>query len=94
MFWKTISTTIVYVLLSVAIQTVLGFWLAYLLVKRFRGRGIVRALALIPWAVAGLMVGIIWNLMFGQTYGVINDLLMKTDWSTPSFHGSPPGISR
>lgn len=77
-FWKTISTTIVYVLLSVAIQTVLGFWLAYLLVKRFRGRGIVRALALIPWAVAGLMVGIIWNLMFGQTYGVINDLLMKT----------------
>lgn len=76
-FWKTISTTVVYVLLSVAIQTVLGFWLAYLLVKNFRGRGFIRALALIPWAVAGIMVGIIWNLMFGQTYGVINDLLVR-----------------
>lgn len=76
-FVKTISTTVLYVLFSVALQCVLGFWLAYLLNKKFKGRGVVRALALIPWAVAGLMVGIIWNLMLGQTYGVVNDLLMK-----------------
>ena len=43
----------------------------------FKGRGVIRALALVPWAVAGLMVGIIWNLMLGQTYGVINDLLRR-----------------
>jgi len=77
LFWKTLLNTGVYVLLSVAIQTVLGFWLAYLLTRKFKGRGIVRALALVPWAVAGLMVGIIWNLMLGQTYGVINDLLRR-----------------
>lgn len=76
-FWRALGTTAIYVLVSVAIQTVLGFWLAYLLTRKFKGRGVVRALALVPWAVAGLMVGIIWNLMLGQTYGVINDLLVK-----------------
>lgn len=76
-FVKSLGTTAIYVLLSVVIQGVLGFWLAYLLTRKFKGRGLVRALSLIPWAVAGLMVGIIWNLMLGQTYGVVNDLLMK-----------------
>ena len=78
LFWKTLRNTGVYVIASVAFQTVLGFWLAYLLTRKFRGRGIIRALVLVPWAVAGLMVGIIWNLMLGQTYGVVNDLLRRT----------------
>lgn len=77
LFWKTLGNTFVYVVISVIFQTVLGFWLAYLLTRKFKGRGIVRAFALVPWAVAGLMVGIIWNLMLGQTYGVINDLLRR-----------------
>lgn len=48
LFLKTLGNTAVYVLVSVAIQTVLGFWLAYLLTRKFKGRGIVRALALVP----------------------------------------------
>ncbi|HIS13326.1 MAG TPA: sugar ABC transporter permease [Candidatus Ornithospirochaeta stercorigallinarum] len=76
-FYRALGTTAIYVLVSVAIQTVLGFWLAWLLTRKFKGRGLVRAVALVPWAVAGLMVGIIWNLMLGQAYGVINDLLVK-----------------
>ena len=84
-FVKTLSTTVLYVLLSVALQGVLGFWLAYLLTRKFKGRGIIRALSLIPWAVAGLMVGIIWNLMLGQTYGVVNDLLVKCHFAKTKF---------
>ncbi len=76
-FYRSLGTTAIYVLVSVAVQTVLGFWLAWLLTRKFKGRGVVRAFALVPWAVAGIMVGIIWNLMLGQTYGVINDLLVK-----------------
>lgn len=58
-FLKTLGNTAVYVILSVVFQTVLGFWLAWLLTRKFKGRGVIRALALVPWAVAGLMVGII-----------------------------------
>jgi len=77
LFWKTLGNTTTWVLVSTAFQTVLGFWLAYLLCKKFRGRGFVRALGLVPWAVAGVMVGIIWSLMMGESYGLLNDLLKK-----------------
>ena len=81
-FWKTLGNTAVWVIVSVAIQTVLGFWLAYLLTRKFKGRGIIRALSLVPWAVAGIMVGIIWTLIMGETYGVLNDLLKRAGFIT------------
>ena len=77
LFIKGMRNSAVWVLVSVACQTVLGFWLAYLLNKKFQGRGIYRALVLSPWAVAGVMVGIIWSLILGETYGVLNDVLLK-----------------
>lgn len=77
LFLKAIQNSILWVTVSVLFQTVLGFWLAYLLNQKFRGRGIIRALVLSPWAVAGVMVGIIWSLILGETYGVLNDLMMK-----------------
>lgn len=76
-FVKAIRNSVVWVLFSVVIQTVLGFWLAYLLNQKFKGRGIVRALLLSPWAVAGVMVAIIWSLIYGETFGVLNDVLIK-----------------
>lgn len=78
LFLKALRNSLVWVVVSVVIQTVLGFWLAFLLNKQFKGRGLYRALVLSPWAVAGVMVGIIWNLILGETYGVLNDLLMKS----------------
>lgn len=45
LFLKTLGNTAIYVLLSVAFQTVLGFWLAWLLTRKFKGRGIARALS-------------------------------------------------
>lgn len=77
LFFKALVNSAVWVLVSVAIQTVLGFWLATLLNRRFKGRGLYRALVLSPWAVAGVMVGIIWSLIYGETYGVLNDLLRR-----------------
>lgn len=77
LFFKSLKNSAVWVLVSVVFQTVLGFWLALLLNQKFKGRGLVRALALSPWAVAGVMVGIIWSLILGETYGVLNDVLLK-----------------
>lgn len=76
-FVKSLGNTLRWVVYSVLFQTVLGFWLAHLLSKKFRGRGAVRALALAPWAVAGVMVGIIWSLILGESYGLLNDVLKK-----------------
>lgn len=76
-FIKAAKNSAVWVIISVSVQTVLGFWLAYLLNQRFQGRGLYRALILSPWAVAGVMAAIIWSLIYGETFGVLNDLLMK-----------------
>ncbi|MCI8518233.1 MAG: sugar ABC transporter permease [Hungatella sp.] len=76
-FMKAIKNSVVWVFVSVAVQTVLGFWVAYLLNQKFKGRGLYRALVLSPWAVAGVMVAIIWSLIYGETFGVLNDLLLK-----------------
>ncbi|MCI8661893.1 MAG: sugar ABC transporter permease [Hungatella sp.] len=76
-FMKAIKNSLVWVAVSVAVQTVLGFWVAYLLNQKFKGRGLYRALVLSPWAVAGVMVAIIWSLIYGETFGVLNDLLLK-----------------
>lgn len=77
LFRKAIKNSLIWVTISVAMQTILGFWLAWLLNQKFKGRGLCRALALSPWAVAGVMVGIIWSLILGETYGVLNDLLIR-----------------
>lgn len=77
LFIKALRNSFVWVVFSVIVQTVLGFWLAWLLNQKFKGRGLYRALVLSPWAVAGVMVGIIWNLILGETYGVLNDILMR-----------------
>lgn len=77
LFWKSLVNSAVWVLVGVLVQTVLGFWLAYILNKRFKGRGIFRAVSLAPWALAGVMVGIIWQLIYGETYGVLNDVLRR-----------------
>ena len=76
-FMKAIKNSVVWVAVSVAAQTILGFWRAYLLNQKFKGRGLYRALVLSPWAVAGVMVAIIWSLIYGETFGVLNDLLLK-----------------
>ncbi|WP_455649885.1 carbohydrate ABC transporter permease [Enterocloster citroniae] len=76
-FMKAIKNSVIWVAVSVAAQTILGFWLAYLLNQKFKGRGLYRALVLSPWAVAGVMVAIIWSLIYGETFGVLNDLLLK-----------------
>lgn len=77
LFIKALRNSFIWVVFSVIAQTILGFWLAYLLNQKFKGRGLYRALVLSPWAVAGVMVGIIWNLILGETYGVLNDVLMR-----------------
>jgi len=46
--------------------------------QKFKGRGIARAISLVPWAVSGVLVTMLWTLMYDQSSGLINDLLMKT----------------
>lgn len=78
LFWKALQNTATWVVASLAGQFVLGFALALLLQRRFRGRGIYQGLAFLPWAMAGFLIGLIWRWMFNAEFGVVNDLLLKS----------------
>lgn len=76
-FWNALLRTIAMVVICVSMQFLLGFALALLLNRSFRGRGFFRAISMIPWVVPGVLVGLIWRWMYDGNYGVLNDLLVK-----------------
>lgn len=76
-FPKTIKNTVIWVVVSVFFQLVIGMIISLLLRKKFRGSGIYRGIIFFPWAISGFIIGIMWRWMYNGTSGVINDLLMK-----------------
>lgn len=76
-FWKSLMRTGIWVVCGVGFQFLFGFSLALLLNQKFRGRGMVRAVSLIPWATPGVLIGLMWKWLYDGNYGVINDLLQK-----------------
>jgi multiple sugar transport system permease protein len=62
---------------SVAAELVLGMIIALLINRSFRGRGIVRASVLVPWALTTVVSAKMWAWIYDGRYGVANDLLMK-----------------
>lgn len=72
-FWGTI----VWVIAGVGFQFLFGFILALLLNKRFKGRGVVRAVSMVPWVTPGVLIGLMWRWIYDGNMGVLNDLLLK-----------------
>lgn len=50
---------------------------ALILNQNFKGRGFFRALVFIPWAMSGVLTAVLFNLIYNQNYGVLNDILTK-----------------
>jgi len=73
--FRYFSNTIIFVLLTVAIQFVLGLAIALLLNSKIKGRNIFRGVMLIPWTIPSVVVAILWRWMLHQQFGVINYLL-------------------
>ncbi|MGI5288865.1 carbohydrate ABC transporter permease [Nonomuraea polychroma] len=77
-FWTALRNTGTWVVVSLFFQFFLGFGLALLLRRHFRGRGLYQAWVFFPWAMSGFLIGLLWRWMFNGQFGVINDLLLKT----------------
>jgi ABC-type sugar transport system permease subunit len=59
----------------VVLQFVLGMASAVLLSQRFRGRGLLRAVVVVPWVMPGVIAGILWKLLYEPYLGPVNSLL-------------------
>lgn len=74
-WWTALGNTAVFTAASVAIEMVLGVTFALLLHRSFRGRGLVRALVMLPWALPTAVMALAWAWIFNDSFGVLNDLL-------------------
>ncbi len=77
-------------LLAVPAELIGGFAIAYALRESFRGRGLVRALLLIPWLVSPAATGVMWHFLFNSNVGLLNFWLA---WLRLPPQPSPLGLS-
>lgn len=73
-FFKALGHTMLFTVISVAIELVIGMLLALIMNKAMRGIGFIRTTALIPWAIPTAVSAMIWSYMYDGSYGVISKI--------------------
>ncbi|MDJ0650242.1 MAG: sugar ABC transporter permease [Xenococcaceae cyanobacterium MO_188.B19] len=76
-FWQSLNNTAIFTVISVSLELVLGLCIALVLNQSFSGRGIVRTIAIIPWALPTSIMGLAWAWIFNDRFGVANDILQR-----------------
>ena len=76
-WWNAVWNTVRFAVVSVATETVLGLGVALVLNAEFKGRGIVRAAILIPWAIPTIVSAKMWAWMLNDQFGIINDIFLN-----------------
>lgn len=71
-FWQALGTTLLYASLTMVGSVGVGLALALALRRPFRGRGIVRALLLVPYVLPIIAAVTIWQTMLNPQYGLVN----------------------
>ena len=91
-FWQDAAQTVRFAGVSVGLEILLAVAMALLLDQRWRGRGVVRALSLLPWALPTTMMALGWRWIFNTPYGPLEqwaaslglsplNLLSNPDWT-------------
>jgi multiple sugar transport system permease protein len=82
--WLYFTITGRYALVTVGLQTIVGFGLALLVRDRFKGSGFITTLMLVPMMISPVVVGMFWKLMYDPGFGIFNYLTLQggrgADW--------------
>ena len=76
-WWRSVLNTVLFTLVSVSLETILGTIIALVLNSSFKGRGFLRAAVLIPWAIPTVVSAKMWAWMLNDQFGVINQILLS-----------------
>ena len=77
-FSGAIVRTVVFTVVSVFIEMFLGVGMALVLNERFRGRGFLRGVMILPWALPSVVNAVMWKWIYDGNYGALNALLTQT----------------
>ena len=77
MFWKVTLNTVIWTVFSTLIAFLLGLGAALALHREFIGRGILRAILLIPWVVSAVAASYVWRWLYHSDFGAIGALAVQ-----------------
>jgi multiple sugar transport system permease protein len=76
-FWHSFKLTLLWVIVTVIGQVILGVTIALFLNEEFKGRGLARALILLPFFMPTVSVALMWKWVLNESYGIVNHLLLS-----------------
>jgi multiple sugar transport system permease protein len=71
-FWSSLLTTVIYSISGTAGSILVGLVAALALRNAFRGRGLIRALMLLPYVAPVVAVAFVWQMMLNPQFGIVN----------------------
>ena len=88
-FWQDTWQTLRFSAASVALEMLLGLAMALLLHQPLRGRGPLRTISLLPWALPTTVMALGWRWIFNDPYGPINQFSSRLGLGTIPFLSNP-----
>lgn len=80
-FWNAFRNTVYFTGVSVTLELLLGLSIALLLNRTFKGKGLMRTIVLIPWAIPTVVSAKMWEWLYNADFGLFNFLLgEKINW--------------
>ncbi|QZZ22715.1 sugar ABC transporter permease [Leptothermofonsia sichuanensis E412] len=76
-FWQSFWITTRFTVITVVLELILGMGIALVLNQAFRGRNLVRTIAILPWALPTALIALGWTWIFNDQYGIVNDILLR-----------------
>jgi len=88
-FLYSLFITIIFVIITVTIQVIIGLIVAFLLSREGKRLRIARSLVLIPMVITPVVVGILWRMLFNPDFGLINYLFTVLGLTSQQWLGDP-----
>lgn len=76
-FLKQLWNTLLYIIIAVTVETVVGFMFALFFEMEYKGSSIIRSLLMTPLMIAPLVAGLTWKLMMSSSFGIVNEILVR-----------------
>jgi ABC-type sugar transport system permease subunit len=78
---ESLGTTLLFIAVTIPLELLFGLAIALVMNETFRGRGFLRAVVLIPWAIPTVVASQMWRFIFNDRYGLFNFALFGGDVS-------------
>jgi multiple sugar transport system permease protein len=86
-FWPAARVTVAFLLVTIALEFLLGLGIAVLVSQESRALGAIQTIVVLPMMITPVVVGLIWRFMYNPDRGVINELLGIVGIQGPAWLG-------